>query len=104
MEIALEYLAQDPHPRGEAEWRLAVARMERERLFAELFCAAVGKTVDDRKCLVERDDDYQAAKLREVDCARDVARHKHREQYVETLSRLYQTQKADERIQDRIMR
>ncbi len=104
METALAYLAQQPHPRVECEWRLAIARIERERLFAKLFLAASGKTVDDRKSFVEMNLDYHDAKLNEASRAKELAQHKQYEHYVETLSRLYQTQKADERTQDRITR
>lgn len=102
IEAALDYLAQDPHPSATALWQAIKAKLDREALFADLFAVAEGKSIDAKKCWVERQAEYQEAKQLEAGCQYEVARHKARTEWADTVTRLYQTAKADARASERV--
>lgn len=99
---ALFYLAQEPHPLARAEYDLADAKNKREELFAELFGLAEGKSVRDRECWVETNQEYVAARRQEAVALRELTRHKARTRWADTITKLWQTVNANARAAERV--
>ena len=96
---ALTYLAEGGAAPSEATFLAAEQR--REKLFAKLFLLATG-SVEQRKCSVLIDEEYQKSLSEEIKAKVDFSRAKSRANGADKIIDIYRTENANARAAERI--
>lgn len=96
---ALTYLAEGGAAPAEASYLAAEQR--RERLYAELFLLATGG-VEQRKCAVLIDKEYQEALAEEIAAKVELSRCKSRASGADKICDIYRTENANARAAEKI--
>jgi hypothetical protein len=104
MGLALEYLAQDPHPIGAALGRKVYAENNRRRVRSVLFNGSIiaGLSVAAREAAAEAHPDYLDAMKQEREAAQEYEEHRMRVVTARAVIEIWRTQNANIRASESV--
>lgn len=104
MEIALAYLAQDPHPVALAQGRLVLARGDRERIRSKLMLKGGDSAMlsNSAEAFAKSHQTYRDAYAAEATWAQEYERHRARTIWARAIVEIWRTHNANIRKADSV--